>query len=174
MRQYDDGHGTNGVVINKELLHSIGFGPGRHMMQQEDQKKNDNRTTKTTPSGRTLRVVDLPRMVHRNLPFHQSQNSVRMKNSSKGTKLWKLIFADWFHALLRLPSYVSVGFLLLLWTLLITFFGFVYWYLDNIQYSSLDCGLRTTAETKLAFMGAVAFSLETVTTVGCKCYVCYR
>ena len=118
--------------------------------------------------GRRLSRVDLPRMVQRNLPFNQSSNHVSVKNKHRSKPLWQLMFLDWFHTLLRLPACVSVGFLLLLWVLIVFMFGCMYWYLDNVALRSLDCGLGVDALHDISFLGAIAFSLETCTTVGCK------
>jgi hypothetical protein len=136
---------------------------------------NNNCTSSSKDRHRRISQVVLPRMVHRNLPFFQSRNNVRMKNSD--TKLlWRLMILDWFHSLLRLPAYLSISFLLFLWILLVIFYAAIYWYLDNIQYGNIDCGLGPTLSTQgtanipIVFMGAFAFSLETCTTVGCKFY----
>ena len=111
--------------------------------------------------------VSLPRMVDRNLPFYQSTNSMKIKNSDH-KYLWRLMIIDWFHTLLRLPACISVSFLLFLWVLLIEFYAAIYWFEDNVHYKLVDCGLGVDGSHMISFAGAFAFSLETCTTVGCK------
>jgi hypothetical protein len=111
--------------------------------------------------------VFLPRFVSRDLPFHQSSNLVKITNINQAKHLWKLVMIDWFHSLLRLPPYISITFLLSLWILLITIFASIYMYVDYINIH-VDCGLGTIG-SPIPFAGAFAFSLETQTTVGCKC-----
>jgi len=105
-------------------------------------------------------------MIDRNLPFHQSLNGMKVRNSDHRRVLMPLLMEDWFHALLRLSPWLSVNFLLFLWVAMVGVFAAMYWYLDNVSYNIVDCGLGPTVGESIAFAGAFAFSLETCTTVG--------
>jgi len=107
-----------------------------------------------------------PRMVARDLPFHQSRNRMNVRNIDPHRWLWKLQILDWFHTLLRFPIGVAVGILLGVWIFLVVAFAVAYWYEDNVGYKIVDCGMGLTASESLSMSGAFAFSLETWTTVG--------
>ena len=111
--------------------------------------------------------VQLPRMIHRDLPFHQSRNRMNVRNLDPRRRLWKLQMMDWFHTLLRLPMKWSIGLLLMLWSGMVGTFALLYWFEDNYGYTKLDCGLGLTDHESISLSGAFAFSLETCTTVGC-------
>ena len=176
----DDGNGNGigndgAINDNNNDNNADTLGIRRRLLVHQHQKETGYLPTHSTDSSTGSRnhhadrnrisQVDLPRMVHRNLPFYQSRNRVKVKNSAYKL-LWRLMILDWFHTLLRLPAYLSISFLLFLWVLLVAFYAFIYWYLDNIQYGHIDCGLGPTPQAPIAFMGAFAFSLETCTTVG--------
>jgi hypothetical protein len=125
------------------------------------------KTNKSSGNGSQpgRRKVSLPRMIDRNLPFHQSRNKMNVRNV-RNHHLWKLQLMDWFHTMLRLPACMSVGLLLGMWIGMIFFFATVYWYQDHVRYESQDCGLGIQDGMKISLSGAFAFSLETCTTVG--------
>jgi len=105
------------------------------------------------------------RLVKRDLGFHQSSNKLAIRNSKRG-KIRNLLRGDWFHRFLRYPTWKSVLFLLVSWTVLIIIFTGLYIAADGVQ-PSVDCGLTKNSEDKLInFSAAFAFSLETTTTVG--------
>lgn len=112
-------------------------------------------------------------MVDRNLPFHQSRNSMNVRNAYDRS-LYQLLVNDWFHALLRVHPCLSVNFLLSMWVLMILMFAAMYWYLDTVHYKAIDCGLGPREGITISFQGAFAFSLETCTTVGCTQCCCHH
>ena len=146
----------------------------RRLLLLNQKKGIDSRNNKCTKhssrsnrGAKRLSQVSLPRMVHRDLPFHQSTNSMSVKNTARYSLL-RLMIMDWFHTLLRCPAAISITFLLLLWISLVAFYGVIYWFVDNHYYNSVDCGLGPTEKEFISLSGAFAFSLETCTTVGCK------
>ena len=133
---------------------------------------NGNNSKNNNKSGNRRRnqresTVFLPRMVDRNLPFHQSRNKMNIKNLDPKRFLWKLQIEDWFHSLLRLNPCLSIGVLLLIWISIVCLFAAIYWFQDNVHYRKIDCGLGITETEFISASGAFAFSLETSTTVGC-------
>lgn len=107
------------------------------------------------------------RLVLRDLPFHQSSNvfQVRPSRFSPGQGFRRLLYKeDWLHVLLRLRTRFSLVALLLLWTLLVVIFTFIYVGVDHLN-PTLSCGLGP-AGFPISYRAAFAFSLETCTTVG--------
>lgn len=108
----------------------------------------------------------LPRLIPRNLPFHQSKNKMASKNVNSQTDVARLLVKDWFHVFLRQHVLKTVTFLLVLWTLVILLFAVIYVRIDT-AYLEYSCGLGEPG-IPILFGTAFAFSLETCTTVGCK------
>jgi len=119
-------------------------------------------------SRRILRMMSqvyLPRLITRDYPFQQSSNRVEIVNENTKS-LWGLLIKDWFHILLRLPSWVSLPAFAIIWYIFIWVWAFIYQHISNTPSNySKDCGLGSANET-LTIMTAYAFSLETCTTVG--------
>jgi len=91
----------------------------------------------TTPTITTASSV--PRLVVRNLPFHQSKNTVQVDHN-QGYKIAKLVKHDLFHVLLRLPTYQSVLMFLTIWTVgILVWAGF--YVAGDRQDPFLNCGL---------------------------------
>lgn len=113
--------------------------------------------------------VDAPRLIERNLGFHQSKNVFNVKNKHGATRwkwIWFLMTRDPFHVLLRLPTLLSVFLLCVLWTIVILFFAAIYIEADR-RNPDVNCGLSVEGDgTPLRYYTAFAFSLETSTTVG--------
>ncbi|CAB9514271.1 activated inward rectifier potassium channel 3 [Seminavis robusta] len=107
---------------------------------------------------------DLPRLVLRNRPFHQSSNKVHIQHNKQGFKILKLLKSDWFHAILRWPTSRLLLMLMSIWTGAILFFAGVYVWYDNLD-TTISCGLGAVDEP-VTFAASFAFSLETCTTVG--------
>lgn len=108
-------------------------------------------------------IPDLPRLVPRKLPFHQSQNRILVRHNL-GWEIFKLLKYDLFHVLLRVPVYQSMLGLLTIWTLMLIVFALVYQAVDQ-RNPQLECGLGA-AGSPIEFGASFAFSLETCTTVG--------
>ncbi|KAL7579912.1 hypothetical protein ACA910_004916 [Epithemia clementina (nom. ined.)] len=106
---------------------------------------------------------DIPRLVTRNLSFHQSKNKVQVAHN-KGWSVFNLKRHDWFHVLLRQPTNISLLVLIGVWTAMIIVFAGVYVAVDR-QNADKNCGLSSEG-TRFGFGPAFAFSLETCTTVG--------
>lgn len=104
-----------------------------------------------------------PRFIARNLPFFQSRNRVNVTHN-QGFKIFLLLYHDWFHVLLRMPTWQSVPMLLAGWTSLIIVFAGLYVWVDN-KNPEISCGLGAEG-APIKFGPAFAFSLETCTTVG--------
>lgn len=111
-------------------------------------------------------LKNIPRLVHRNLPLHQSKQQIAVTNKTvfRSLKLQYILSHDWFHVILRLPTAVSVFWLLAIWTFVILIFAAVYRNIDTRD-PEASCGLGKAGEPIL-FSAAFAFSLETCTTVG--------
>ena len=116
------------------------------------------------------RAAPLKRLIVRDMPFHQSSNSLRIRHQisprSRGgpmnVRFW--YFPDWFHVFLRLRTQVSLLLLVALWTALILIFAGLYYGVDRKD-REVSCGLGPAGDP-ISFNGAFAFSLETATTVG--------
>jgi hypothetical protein len=104
-----------------------------------------------------------PRLVRRNLAFGQSRNVVQVHHN-QGLRINTLVRHDFFHVLLRRPSWQSLLGLLAVWSLFIIVFALLYVGVDSNQ-SNKSCILGS-AEIPIPFRGAFAFSLQTCTTVG--------
>lgn len=113
----------------------------------------------------------LNRLVVRDMPFHQSSNSLRTRHqftaplrNFQGPGFFYR--ADWFHICLHLRTEISLLFLVALWTSVILIYACLYMYVDD-HYVGVSCGLSSTdVDEGISFNGAFAFSLETATTVG--------
>jgi len=140
---------------------------------------NDNNIPRTTfghhgrrvpvpKSKRILRMMSqvyLPRLITRDYPYNQSSNRVEIVNENTNP-LWGLLIKDWFHVLLRLPSWISLPAFIIIWYISIWVWAAIYQYISNKSSNfEKDCGLGSPNVT-LSIMTAYAFSLETCTTVG--------
>jgi len=118
------------------------------------------------PSGSD---VPVPRLVERNLSFHQSKNIFNVKNNYKKHQwelFWSILNRDLFHVSLRLRTFTSLFILCFLWTAFIIVFAVIYIIADKLN-PGVDCGLGVEGDgTTIPFYTAFAFSLETSTTVG--------
>jgi hypothetical protein len=103
----------------------------------------------------------IPRLVKRNLPFHQSLNRVQVTHN-QGMKIFLLLQHDWFHVILRVSTYQSLLVLLSIWTGVILFFAGLYVWIDRVD-PMINCGLGHVG-SPITFGPAFAFSLETTTT----------
>ena len=83
----------------------------------------------------------LRRLVVRDLPYHQSSNSLRIRHQSK-RPLWfyHWYVEDWFHVALRLRTAVSIFLFVLLWTTFLLIFSAIYHAVDRAD-PSVNCGL---------------------------------
>ena len=104
-----------------------------------------------------------PRYIERNSSYGQSRNRVNITHNH-GIKIFYLLRHDWFHVLLRRPTWQSIAILLATWTSLVIVFGALYMWVDN-QNPEIYCGLGAK-NSPIEFGAAFAFSLETCTTVG--------
>ena len=114
--------------------------------------------------------LSTPRLVERNLPFHQSKSLFNIKNRALN-KIplfpWNLKYIlnhNWFHIILRWPTMISMICLLLLWFLLLIIFAQIYVVIDARE-PLMECGLGTANEP-IKFTPALSFALETCTSVG--------
>eukprot|EP00980_Cylindrotheca_fusiformis_P004332 scaffold921_cov126-Cylindrotheca_fusiformis.AAC.11 len=117
-------------------------------------------------SNKTQSTVFLPRLVDRLYPFHQSPNRLAVQNENLNSPVVSLLLKDWFHVCLRIPVWISLTVLLVIWTIVILIFAIVYVRIDETWFDR-DCGLGEPS-SPIKFGTAFAFSLETCTTVGCK------
>lgn len=120
------------------------------------------------PFKRSGSQVFLPRLINRNLPYHQSTNQIQVKNKSY-KPLLTLMWRDWFHILLRTPPYFVVPLLLAIWTVTTVVWAQIYVFVDRNNFEA-DCGLGEPG-FPIEFGTGFAFSLITVSTVGCKLIV---
>lgn len=121
-------------------------------------------------SSRMTSSRSIPRLIQRDLPYHQSKSQVSVKNRSKSRfhifseGLNYILNRNWFHIFLRCPTLLSLFFLLLLWVLWLVIFASLYVYIDARE-PMLECGLGGKGQP-IEFFPALSFSLETCTTVG--------
>ena len=111
-------------------------------------------------------IQNIPRLVHRNLPFKQSRQEIAVVNKTnyKSFKVQRILSQDWYHVFLRQPTWLSLCGLLLFWTVFIIAFALIYQKIDRDN-PTVECGLGLKNEP-IEFTPAFAFSLETCTTVG--------
>jgi len=141
------------------------------MIDEEDYSDDDD--TEQSPSTE----APLNRLIVRDLPFHQSSNSLRVRHqmskeytkrsglkSAGGLSFFHWYIEDWFHVLLRLRTIVSSFMFVVVWTSLLLFFAAIYVLIDSRE-PDVACGLGKIG-FPIGYYGAFAFALETTTTVG--------
>lgn len=145
-----------------------------------DEDRRSSRNNRPTPPmtvvgrkskriQRLLSQVQLPRLITRDYPYHQSSSRVEITNVQRHI-LYRLIYRDWFHLLLRQPAWVTFPSIILVWYTAIWVWAYAYVLVDRHNGSYKDCGI-SEAEYPIDIREAFAFSLETTTTVGCKYHV---
>ena len=107
---------------------------------------------------------NIPRLVKRNLPNHQSRQKVAIVNRNEH-RVRSLKYKNWFHVFLRWETKQSLALLIVAWTCVVLFFAVIYHTIDAMD-PDKDCGLASDPGETIDFLGAFAFSLETCTTVG--------
>jgi hypothetical protein len=91
------------------------------------------------PATRSEHVLN--RLVVRDLPYHQSSNSLRIRHqSTKPLRFYHWYVEDWFHVLLRLRTAVSVFLFVVIWTSFLVIFAAIYYAVDAID-PRINCGL---------------------------------
>ena len=128
-------------------------------------RSQSQRDTFLSYSTRTPK--DSPRLIERNLPFHQSHNKFNIKNKFgqfRYRMLWNLYRHDWFHVMMRWPTALSILLLICIWTSIILIFAKIYVEVGAAD-PSVDCGLAPDGGP-IQWNSAFAFSLQTCTTVG--------
>jgi hypothetical protein len=167
-----------GVFNRASYSASHGAISARQLVIDEDSEINKNNQGTPPSSSTSSTEAPLKRLVVRDLPFHQSSNSLRVRHqmskeyskkakgrhSAGGLGFFHWYIEDWFHVLLRLRTVVSVSAFTVVWTAFLLIFAGVYVMIDNIDPDEA-CGLGKPGYP-IKFYGAFAFSLETTTTVG--------
>ena len=169
-----------GVFNRASYSSSHGAISARQLIIDEDETEIDKNKQGTPPSSSTTSSTEAPlkRLVVRDLPFHQSSNSLRVRHqmskeyskkakgrhSAGGLGFFHWYIEDWFHVLLRLRTSVSAFAFVLVWTAFLVFFAGIYVMVDRVDPNEA-CGLGEPGNP-IKFYGAFAFSLETTTTVG--------
>ena len=169
-----------GVFNRASYSASHGAISARQLIIDEDETEIDKNNQGTPPSSSTTSSAEAPlkRLVVRDLPFHQSSNSLRVRHqmskeyskrakgrhSAGGLGFFHWYIEDWFHVLLRLRTVVSPSAFTVVWTSFLLIFAGVYCWVDRINPDEA-CGLGEPGYA-IKFYGAFAFSLETTTTVG--------
>jgi hypothetical protein len=159
-------------AVNKKKV--VTMSPSVEDKNSDRARQDSNQTSKTSfvsesevledlETGRKMRMEDLPRLVLRNRPFHQSDNKVHIQHNL-GWRVFTLLRFNWFHAFLRRPFHQSLLLLMSAWTGAILIFAGIYVWYDQLD-TSISCGLGKVDEP-MTFGPAFAFSLETCTTVG--------
>lgn len=103
-----------------------------------------------------------PRLVERSLPYRQASNLVHIRHRNSRKSLYRLLQYNWFHVFLRINTQISIFVLLVLWTLLILFFGWLYYSVDKAS-PKIDCGLadKNQGTNSISYLGAVGKSNPT-------------
>ena len=120
----------------------------------------------TTPAPAFPRIQSIrnpPRLVVRNFPFNQSKNILQVEHDH-GLKITRLTQYDFFHVLLRLPTFVTVLVLVILSTASSLFFAAMYYAVDPDE-AGTDCRLRSF-DKPILFATAFANSIQTASGVG--------
>lgn len=104
------------------------------------------------------------RLVKRDLGHNQSSNELGINYTGLDVDICGLLRRDWFHAILSVPTTVSILTFLLVWTLVILLYAVLYREYDRLD-PEMECGLGNKGQP-INFGPAFAFSLETCTTVG--------
>ena len=108
----------------------------------------DTKKTPTAAAAPTSTSADgvhsaaiLNRLVVRDLPYHQSSNSLRIRHqSTKPLRFYHWYIEDWFHVLLRLRTAVSAFVFVLIWTIFLLLFAGIYHAIDGAD-PRVNCGL---------------------------------
>jgi len=139
----------------------------------DEDRRSSSRNNRPTPPmtvgrkskriQRLMSQVQLPRLITRDFPYHQSSSRVEITNVQRHI-LYRLIYRDWFHLMLRQPAWVTFPSLILIWYMSIWVWAFAYVLVDRNN-GLKDCGI-SEADHPIEIREAFAFSLETTTTVG--------
>jgi hypothetical protein len=141
------------------------FDKQQRLSQPMNKNQYQHRRKQRPGFARSKSQVFLPRLVNRDMPFHQSHNRIAVFNVNWKQHIYKLLVRDWFHVLLRVPILLAILILILIWTIGIIVWAWIYIYADNYKENiDMDCGLG--AGEPLTFAAAFAFAMETATTVG--------
>ena len=103
----------------------------------------DRAAATTTASSAPASATNPPlrRLVVRDLPYHQSSNSLRIRHQSqKPLRFYHWYVEDWFHVALRLRTAVSIFLFVLLWTTFLLIFSAIYHAIDRAD-PTVNCGL---------------------------------
>ena len=93
------------------------------------------------PAAAQAAAAALNRLVVRDLPYHQSSNSLRIRHqSTKPLRFYHWYIEDWFHVLLRLRTVVSAFVFVLIWTIFLLSFAGIYHAIDGAD-PRVNCGL---------------------------------
>lgn len=118
-----------------------------------------------------VKLSPAKRLLVRDLPYHQSSNVLQINNFRRRENHFHIKrirwSKNWFHALLRMRSLVTIPLLLGVWTAGLLIFTGIYMGTDAND-SRLECSLHPYPKTgkSIPFGSAFALSLETATTVG--------
>lgn len=110
-----------------------------------DEDSDDETEINKNKQGTSSTEAPLSRLVVRDLPFHQSSNSLRVRHqmskeyskkskgrhSAGGLGFFHWYIEDWFHVLLRLRTAVSAFAFVLVWTAFLVFFAGIYVMVDR-------------------------------------------
>jgi len=175
VRKQKSGRKALGQISHQQKINDTLLSPGRTeaaMLKEQDEEGQLLRRRKEALTDEDLKKI--PRMVHRNMPFHQSRNDIAVfkATSSVSPRLNGILKHDWYHVILRWPTAVSLLSLLAIWTIGILIFALIYQAFDD---PTTICGLgpdnvsgdgENVKSGRIDFSTAFAFSLETCTTVG--------
>lgn len=132
-----------GVFNRASYSASRGAISARQLVIDED--SDDETEINKNKQGTSSTEAPLQRLVVRDLPFHQSSNSLRVRHqmskeyskkskgrhSAGGLGFFHWYIEDWFHVLLRLRTAVSAFAFVLVWTAFLVFFAGVYVIVDR-------------------------------------------
>ena len=142
-----------GVFNRASYSASHGAISARQLVIDEDSEINKNNQGTPPSSSTSSTEAPLKRLVVRDLPFHQSSNSLRVRHqmskeyskkakgrhSAGGLGFFHWYIEDWFHVLLRLRTVVSVSAFTVVWTAFLLIFAGVYVMVDR-RYADEACG----------------------------------
>ena len=145
--------------------------PLRHKQTKNPQRSGTSISSTNNNAYNNQKVYPFyPRLIKRDLDYYQSSNSVNVQNVETyrspiiPSTIKYVLSRNWFHILLRWPTFHSIPFLVALWFLGVVIFAHIYKVVDsNTPYEQCRLG---EPGTPIAFSAAFAFSLQTCTTVG--------
>lgn len=141
-------------LVNLRYAYEV---PNDHSSDSESEESQKLRQRRHKRSFTDEEIRSIPRFVHRNRFFYQSENTVAtISKYARRAYCSRLRTGGWYHMLLNLNTLFSVTILLGLWIFWMLIFAVMYTSLDSFEE---DCGLSPVGQrTSLRY--AFLFSIQ--------------